>query len=149
MSTDSVAITNLLYRYAECMDNGDFTGAAALFGTARIRIAAGDEGLTDAAGILALWESSVIRYPDGTPRTKHVTTNAIVTIDESGTSASTHSYYDVFQQVDDFPLQPIIGGRYHDLFAKVDGKWQWVERDYTLIDLVGDLSHHLTGDIPR
>ena len=65
MSTDSVAITNLLYRYAECMDNGDFTGAAALFGTARIRIAAGDEGLTDAAGILALWESSVIRYPDG------------------------------------------------------------------------------------
>ena len=64
-------------------------------------------------------------------------------------SASTHSYYDVFQQVDDFPLQPIIGGRYHDLFAKVDGKWQWVERDYTLIDLVGDLSHHLTGDIPQ
>lgn len=149
MSTDSVAITNLLYRYAECMDNGDFTGAAALFGTARIRIAAGDDGLVDAAGILALWESSVIRYADGTPRTKHVTTNAIVTIDESGTSATTHSYYDVFQQVDDFLLQPIIGGRYHDRFAKVDGEWQWVERDYTLVDLVGDLSRHLTGHIPQ
>ena len=149
MSTDSVAITNLLYRYAECMDNGDFAGAAALFGNARIRIAAGDDGLVDAAGILALWESSVIRYPDGTPRTKHVTTNAIVTIDESGTTATTHSYYDVFQQVDDSPLQPIIAGRYHDQFAKAGGEWQWVERDYTLVDLVGDLSRHLTGYVPQ
>jgi 3-phenylpropionate/cinnamic acid dioxygenase small subunit len=149
MSTDSVAITNLLYRYAECMDNGDFAGAAALFGTARIRIGAGDDGFVDAAGILAMWESSVTRYADGTPRTKHVTTNAIVTIDESGMSATTHSYYDVFQQLDDFPLQPIIGGRYHDRFAKVGGEWTWVERDYTLVDLVGDLSRHLTGYIPQ
>lgn len=149
MSTDSVAITNLLYRYAECMDNGDFAGAATLFGTARIRVGAGPDGLTDAAGILAMWESSVTRYADGTPRTKHVTTNAIVNIDESGTSATTHSYYDVFQQLDDFPLQPIIGGRYHDEFAKVDGEWQWVERDYTLVDLVGDLSRHLTDYIPQ
>ena len=149
MSTDSVAITNLLYRYAECMDNGDFAGAAALFGNARIRIGPGDDGYTDAAGILAMWESSVTRYADGTPRTKHVTTNAIVTIDEAGTSATTHSYYNVLQQLDDFPLQPIIGGRYHDEFAKVDGEWQWVERDYTLVDLVGDLSRHLTGYIPQ
>ena len=65
MSTDSVAITNLLYRYAECMDNGDFTGAAALFGTARIRIAAGDEGLTDAAGGATV---EILRVSDRDPR---------------------------------------------------------------------------------
>ena len=88
MNADAVAITNLLYRYAECMDNGDFAGAAALFGDARIRVAAGDEGLVDAAGILALWEGSVTRYADGTPRTKHVTTNAIVDLDPSGATAT-------------------------------------------------------------
>ena len=148
MTTDSVAITNLLYRYAECMDNGDFAGAAALFGTARIRIAVGDDGFVDAAGILAMWESSVTRYPDGTPRTKHVTTNAIVDIEAGGAAAGARTYYTVFQQVDDFALQPIISGRYHDRFAKVDGQWRWTERDYTLIDLVGDLSHHLTIELP-
>ncbi len=149
MNADAVAITNLLYRYAECMDNGDFAGAAALFGDARIRVAAGDEGVVDAAGILAVWEGSVTRYADGTPRTKHVTTNAIVDIDEAGTSATARSYYTVLQQVDDFPLQPIISGRYHDAFAKRGGEWHWVERDYTLVDLVGDLSRHLTMEIPK
>jgi hypothetical protein len=149
MSTDAVAITNLLYRYAECMDNGDFAGAADLFGDARIRVGKGDDGFVDAAGILAMWESSVTRYADGTPRTKHVTTNAIVHIDDAGTTATTHSYYTVLQQLDDFPLQPIISGRYHDRFAKVDGTWRWVERDYTLVDLVGDLSRHLTGYVPQ
>lgn len=149
MTADSVAITNLLYRYAECMDNGDFAGAAALFGTARIRIAAGDDGFTDAAGILAIFESTVTRYADGTPRTKHVTTNAIVDIDADGTAAAARSYYTVFQQVDDFALQPIIAGRYHDRFAKTDGVWRWTERDYTNIDLIGDLSRHTSTELPK
>ena len=149
MTADSVAMTNLLYRYAECMDNGDFAGAAQLFGDARIRVAAGHDGFVDAAGILAMWESSVTRYTDGTPRTKHVTTNAIVDIDANGEAATARSYYTVFQQVDDFALQPIISGRYHDRFAKVHGTWQWTERDYTLVDLVGDLSRHLTMELPK
>jgi 3-phenylpropionate/cinnamic acid dioxygenase small subunit len=149
VSADSVAICNLLYRYAEFMDLGDFAGAAALFAGARIRIGPGDEGFVDSAGVLAIWESSVIRYGDGTPRTKHVTTNAIVDIDASGASATARSYYTVFQQVDDFALQPIIAGRYHDRFSKVHGAWQWAERDYSLVDLVGDLSHHLTMDLGR
>lgn len=148
MNADAIAITNLMYRYAECMDGGDFAGAASLFEGARIRVGAGDDGYVDAAGILAVWESSVTRYADGTPRTKHVTTNAIVEIDQSGTTATARSYYTVLQQVDDFPLQPIISGRYHDRFAKQDGEWRWVERDYTLVDLVGDLSRHLSMELP-
>ena len=31
-------IANLLYRYAEFMDSGDFAGAAALFEHARLRV---------------------------------------------------------------------------------------------------------------
>ena len=149
MTADSVAITNLLYRYAECMDNGDFAGAAGLFSTARIRIAVGDDGFVDAAGIRAIFESTVTRYADGTPRTKHVTTNAIVDIDADGTTAAARSYYTVFQQVDDFALQPIIAGRYHDRFAKTDGVWRWVERDYTNIDLIGDLGRHTSTELPK
>src|SRR5688572_8369085 len=144
---DATAITNLLYRYAELMDLGDFAGVADLFKHARIKVGLDQAGYVDSAGILAMWEDTVIRYPDGTPRTKHVTTNAIVEFD--GDVATARSYYTVFQQVDDTPLQPIIAGRYHDRFELVEGAWRWAERDYTLVDLVGDLSRHLTMDVPR
>jgi len=141
--SSAVEITNLLFRYAECMDAGDFAGAASLFAHARIKLA--DDAYVDSAGVLAVWEAHVIRYECGTPRTKHVTTNPIVEVDEAAGTAACRSYYTVFQQVGDTPLQPIIAGRYHDRFERVDGAWRFVERDYSLTDLVGDLSRHLRG----
>jgi 3-phenylpropionate/cinnamic acid dioxygenase small subunit len=145
--SDSDAITTLLFRYAELMDLGDFAAVADLFRHARIRIGPGDEGVIDAAAMRDLWERNVIRYDDGTPRTKHVTTNAIVEIEPDGRTARARSYYTVFQQVPGVPLQPIIAGRYHDRFERVDGDWWFAARDYTLVDLVGDLSRHLRIDV--
>ena len=145
---DATLITNLLYRYAELMDLGDFAGAARLFDHARIKIGVGDGGYVDSAGIQKLWEDGVMRYEDGTPRTKHVTTNAIVEFSADGTKARARSYYTVFQQVEGTPMQPIVGGRYHDDFELVDGEWRWTERDYTMMDLFGDLSRHLSMELP-
>jgi 3-phenylpropionate/cinnamic acid dioxygenase small subunit len=136
-------ITNLLYRYAEYMDSGDFAGAASLFEHAVLRVGQGDDATTDAAGMLKFWTSLVIRYPDGTPRTKHVVTNPILEIDEAAGTASCRSYYTVLQQVDDFGLQAIVSGRYHDRFERVAGRWRFCYRDYSLMDLFGDLSRHL------
>jgi SnoaL-like domain len=86
-------------------------------------------------------------YPDGTPRTKHVVTNPIIEVDEAAGTASCRSYYTVMQHTDDFSLQPIVAGRYHDQFQCVDGVWRYSFRDYSLMDMVGDVSHHLTGPI--
>ena len=147
--SDRDDITTLLFRYAERMDGGDFDGVAELFRHARIRVGPGDDGFLDATALRAIWEQGVIRYPDGTPRTKHVTTNVIVEVDPGGQTAAARSYYTVFQQVDDQPLQPVIAGRYHDRFERVDGAWRFAERDYTLVDLVGDLSRHLRIDVQR
>jgi hypothetical protein len=146
VSNDATAITNLLYRYAELMDLGDFAGAARLFDHARVKVG---NDYVDSAGIQKIWEDGVVRYEDGTPRTKHVTTNAIVEFGDDGKSATSRSYYTVFQQVGDTPLQPIIAGRYHDAFELVDGAWRWSERDYTMTDLIGDLSRHLRIEVPR
>jgi 3-phenylpropionate/cinnamic acid dioxygenase small subunit len=143
------AITDLLFRYAELMDLGDFAGVTELFRHARIRVGPGDGGFVDADAMRVIWEENVIRYPDGTPRTKHVTTNVVVELDADGRTARSRSYYTVFQQVEDGPLQPIIAGRYHDAFEQVDGEWRFSERDYTLVDLVGDLSRHLRMDVNR
>lgn len=141
-------ITNLLYRYAERIDAGDLEGAAALFEHARIRIGGGDT--IDAARLLRIWKSLIVLHPDGTPRTKHVTTNPIIEIDEGAGTASCRSYYTVLQQTDDFPLQTIVTGRYHDRFERVDGHWRFSYRDLTLIDMVGDVSRHLTQPVtPR
>jgi 3-phenylpropionate/cinnamic acid dioxygenase small subunit len=142
-------IANLLYRYAECMDNGDFAGAAALFEHARLRVAPGPDGTIDAATVLAIWTAGVMRYPDGTPRTKHVITNPIIEVDETAGTATCRSYYTVIQQTDDFGPQIIVTGRYHDQFQRFDGRWRYSFRDYSLMDMVGDVSHHLTGPLTQ
>jgi 3-phenylpropionate/cinnamic acid dioxygenase small subunit len=138
-------ITNLLYRYAECIDAGDLAGAAALFEHARIRIGGSDtaDDTIDATRLLEIWKAMILLHPDGTPRTKHVTTNPIIEIDEEAGTASCRSYYTVLQQTDELPLQPIVTGRYHDRFERVDGRWRFCYRDLTLIDMIGDVSRHL------
>jgi len=139
---DRRVITELLYRYAELMDRGDLDGAAALFTHARVRVASGDHGIIDGDGLREIWESTVILYADGTPRTSHVISNPIVELDPDGTSATARSVYTVFQVVGG-SLQAIVAGRYHDRLARVDDGWRFTERDYTLVDLVGDVSGHL------
>jgi 3-phenylpropionate/cinnamic acid dioxygenase small subunit len=142
-------IANLLYRYAECIDAGDLAGAAALFEHARIRIGGSEaeQDTVDATRLLGIWKSLIMLHPDGTPRTKHVTTNPIIEIDERTGTASCRSYYTVLQQTDELPLQTIVTGRYHDRFERVDGRWRFCYRDLTLIDMVGDVSHHLAYPI--
>ncbi len=138
-------IANLLYRYAECIDAGDLEGAAALFEHARIRVGPGDT--IDAAALLAIWKSLILLHADGTPRTKHVTTNPIIDVDEDAGTASCRSYYTVLQQPEGRPLQTIVAGRYHDRFERVDGRWRFSYRDLTLMDLVGDTSRHLAHPV--
>lgn len=143
--TDSTnEIANLLYRYTELMDSGDLQTAAALFRHAGINVA--DEGaLLDESGLLALWQRHVIIYPCGTPRTKHVVSNPMIEVDETAGKATARSYYTVYQQTPALPLQVIACGRYHDQFERLDGAWCFTFRDYSLLDLVGDMSSHLRG----
>ena len=139
---DATQITNILHRYAELMDAGDLSGTAELFARARVKVGGGVE-LFGADAMEAHWRRYVRIYPCGTPRTKHVVTNAIVDIDEAGTSATARSYYTVHQATDVLQLQVICMGRYHDTFSKDADGWYLTGRDYTMLDLVGDLSHHL------
>jgi len=60
--------------------------------------------------------------------------------------ATARSYYTVFQRLDDFPLQPIIAGRYHDSFRRIEGRW-WFDTRVMIVDLVGDLSRHLLYEL--
>ncbi len=146
MTDARAAIERIIYGYAERVDAGDFRGLAQLFEHATYKGGGPDDpGVVGTDAVLAIQEHMVRRYPDGTPRTKHVTTNLVVDADEDAGTATARSYFTVLQQVDDFPLQAIIAGRYHDRFARVDGAWRLTER-VIFCDLIGDLSHHLTVD---
>jgi 3-phenylpropionate/cinnamic acid dioxygenase small subunit len=141
-----VEITNLLYRYAELIDAGDLAGAADLFTYAKIKVNGADE-LQDRDGVLSVWRNYIRIYPCGTPRTKHVITNPIVEVDEAAGTATCRSYYTVLQATAELPLQVVAAGRYHDGFERVGGAWRFKYRDYSLLDLKGDLSGHLKASL--
>jgi 3-phenylpropionate/cinnamic acid dioxygenase small subunit len=148
MSDAAIQIQNLVYRYAELIDMGDFDALGNLLGAAEVGAMGSPGSLTGPEAVVGMFTSTTRRYPDGTPRTKHVTTNLIIEIDEGSGTATCRSYFTVLQQVADLPLQPVIAGRYHDRFTRTDGTWRFAERRFS-VDLVGDLSQHLLTRLPE
>ncbi|UUW87102.1 nuclear transport factor 2 family protein [Pimelobacter simplex] len=145
MSTSERAVERLLYRYADAIDAGDLAALGALFAHGRIAQHTSDGPLTLAEGsaaVEAFYRSLVILYDDGTPRTRHVTTNVVIDVDEAAGTALGAATYTVLQATEGLALQPIIVGRYRDSFRRVEGEW-WFDTRAMSVDLTGDLSRHL------
>jgi len=146
---DRLAITDLIYRYAELIDAGDFDGLGELLG----RAAFGGpktptvSGAKNIAGLFAL---TTRRFPTetspGTPRTRHLVLNLIVE-DADDATATARSTFCVVQATDRVSLQPIVVGRYADRFARDADGWHFTER-IADVEMVGDVSDHLLID-PR
>ncbi|HEY7053427.1 MAG TPA: nuclear transport factor 2 family protein [Mycobacterium sp.] len=145
MSDSARQIENLIYTYAERLDAGDVEGVAELFTHGRI---CGVENgppetvFSGAAGVRRMYEMAIYLYDDGTPKTRHHTSNVAVHVDEADGSATSTSYYCVTQATAELPLQVIVTGRYHDTFLRIDGVW-WFDTRTMFVDQVGDTSHHL------
>ena len=139
MSRDQ--ITELLYRYAELIDAGDFDGVGALLGRGNFM------GVAGAEAIATLFATTTRRFPEhgNRPRTRHLVLNPIVDIDAD--SARARSTFVVVQQTDTVALQPIVVGRYADTFARDEQGWYFTERRVD-VEMVGDVSDHLMID-PR
>ncbi len=140
------AITTLLYRYAEYMDAADFDAVAALFGEALLTNEGVDGEVRGGEAIGRLYRRTNRVHDDGTLRTRHITTNVIVDIDEEAGTASARSAFVVLQQTSILPLQPVVTGRYRDRFARREGAWQFAQR-HIIVDHVGDVSEHLAFDL--
>ena len=106
------AISDLVLTYAERIDLGDFEGLADLFTHAQVTAEGNDGVFQGRDAVLGMFTGATRRYPNGTPLTKHVTTNLIVEVDLAAGTATGRSYFTVFQAVPgSLPLQPVIGGR--------------------------------------
>jgi 3-phenylpropionate/cinnamic acid dioxygenase small subunit len=146
LANDRGAIENLVYLYAERIDRGDFAGVAELFADAEITVEGNAGATRGREAVRKLYESTTRRYEDGTPKTKHLTTNLIIEVGERDGRATCRSYFTVLQQTPALPLQPIITGRYHDRFVRVDGAWRFEAR-HMLLDQFGDLGQHLLVEV--
>ena len=140
-TADKFAVTELLYRYAELIDAGDFAGGGRLLGRGRFM------GVAGAEDIAALFVQTTRRFPDhgNTPRTRHLVLNPIVDVD--GDAAQARSTFCVVQATDTVALQPIVVGRYRDTFARERAGWYFTDR-HVDIEMLGDVSDHLLID-PR
>ncbi len=140
------AIMSLLYRYAEYMDAADFDAVAELFGDAVLTNEGVDGEVRGGEAIGRLYRRTNRVHDDGTLRTRHVTTNVIVDIDEAAGTASARSAFVVLQQTSSLPLQPIVTGRYRDRFTCGADGWQFAQR-HIIVDHVGDVREHLAFDL--
>lgn len=138
-------IENLIYTYAERIDAGDLDGVAELFAHGRIR--GMEDGppetvFTGTVGVRAMYEMATRLYDDGTPKTKHLTSNVQIHVDDDADTARATAYYCVTQATPELPLQIIVTGHYRDTFHRIDGTW-WFDSRTMYVDQVGDTSHHL------
>ena len=141
MLTDDVeAIRALIHEYAELIDLGELDAVATLFTHGTWSSPGRGSPLRGVEQVRRAYDV-VILY-DGIPSTKHVISNVTIEVGGDGSTATARSYFTVLQARHDLPLQPIIAGRYHDRFERVDDAWRFADRQI-IPDLIGDLSHHL------
>lgn len=133
------AIHRLIASYVHLLDEGKFGEIAELLQHAEFDIVG--NVASGRANIEALLYANVQLHADGTPRTWHTLANTLIDVDPTGEKATSSSYYTVHQQIDGFPLQPIVTGKYLDRFERRDGEWRFVHRALT-VHSIGDLQHH-------
>ncbi len=141
--TSDREIANLIARYAELTDLGDFEGLGALFEDADF-ILNGGAARHGSAAVTQLGRDTLRTYDDGTPKTRHVTSNVFIDVDEDAGTAIGRAYFTVFQALPGFPLQPIAAGRYRDRFERRAGSWRFASRE-VISDFFGDVSHHVNN----
>jgi hypothetical protein len=118
-TADKLEITELLYRYAELIDAGDFDGVGKLLSRATFG-GTGPQGVSGAQHIAELFAATTVAC----------------------------STFCVVQDTESVPIQPIVVGRYFDSFGRdsdVPGGWHFTQRKVE-IQMIGNVSDHLMVD---
>jgi hypothetical protein len=135
---DYLAITNMLARYSELLNLGDLDGLGELFRHGRITATGTTNTWEGSEAITAMYRDSIV-LPSKLPDSLHFTSNLQIQID--GERATGKAYFVAMHQSPS-GIMPILAGRYHDTFRKVEGRW-WFDHRHMIADLEGDLSTHL------
>jgi hypothetical protein len=146
--SDLGEITALVHTYARLLDGGDMEAVTALFAhsawrSERAGLPGGERVLHGSEAIRPIY-AQIKMYDDGTPRTKHLLTNLTIDVEPGSSTATSHCYWTVLQNVEPGgPIDIILSGQYVDKFEKAQGTWRFAER-LIKVDLTGDASAHMS-----
>jgi SnoaL-like protein len=144
VSADHQEISNVMFRYAELLNLGEVDEVAQLFRYGRIT-SSGSDDVHEGPEAVAGWYRRSVRFPDRPPDTLLFTTNVQIYVD--GDEATARSYFAAVHSTT-AGLAPIVAGRYHDGFRRIDGRW-WFDRRHMIVDLVGDTGDHVKVAMDR
>ena len=132
---DRFEITELISRYGNCLDAGDFEGLESLFAPDAVFRVVPDTGVPDLVGpggIRAAIEKRWAAVHAGAQR-RHVMTNVVVDMVD-GNHATARTVLLVFEvaKVPGSDVQAHGMGVYDDRLVRVEGSWRFAERVLTL-----------------
>jgi uncharacterized protein (TIGR02246 family) len=122
---DRLAIFDVLARYCQSCDDGEFERLSELFAEDG-SFSHGGRVSAGRAGLIAYFEE--IQAPER--RGKHLVSNQVVTVD--GDVATARSDW-LFLKFVDGILTPHLTGRYDDALVRQDGRWLLAERVVTTL----------------
>lgn len=146
---DRIQIEALMFRYARCVDTAAYEELGKLFEDGEITSnksrpdgKPGMRGIEPVATFYATTNKS--HGPGGKdgPLTHHIVTNVEyekIAADE----VTVRSCFVVYQATPRLPLQPIVCGRYRDVFQRKPAGWAFRSK-FIEVTLVGNISEHLS-----
>jgi hypothetical protein len=140
--SDKVAIDNLIARYAQCVDAADYAALGKLFVSGQITANVRGDRLVGEEQVRTFYSTTNRTHADGTARTHHIVTN-LEYHPASADEIRVDSCFTVFQGTETLPLQPIVAGRYNDVFVRDRSGWRFASK-HIVVTHLGNLSEHLT-----
>jgi ketosteroid isomerase-like protein len=139
---DKVTIDNLIAAYARCVDTADYAALGRMFASGEITANVRGDRLVGEEQVRTFYSTTNRTHADGTARTHHMVTNLEYHA-VSPRDVRVDSCFTVLQGTDTLPLQPIVAGRYNDVFIKDKGGWRFASK-HIIVTHLGNLSEHLT-----
>lgn len=146
---DRIQIEALMFRYARCVDTADYATLGQLFADGEITSNKsrpdGRPGMRGAEQISTFYATTNKSHGEGGkdgPLTHHIVTNVEyekIASDE----VTVRSCFVVYQATPKLPLQPIVCGRYRDVFQLNPDGWAFRSK-FIEVTLVGNISEHLS-----
>lgn len=143
------AIEQLLYRYAENIDGGDFDALARMFDRGAVVSLPSGWRLEGYSALKEFYQRQIIVYPQtGTPCTSHQVSNVVVELNAQQDRAAVRSLFVVRQALEGREAFEVMSGRYSDHLAFDGVRWYFTERKILPVSF-GDLTCHFRGQLDR